>query len=84
MVLFTLTYFTGLSDKTKWIAGPVEKILPDVFSSLNTSNEFIVILDPPRAGVRKEVICSLRANPLITRVIYISCKADLAIGNFEE
>ncbi|KAM0683830.1 tRNA methyltransferase 2 [Mitosporidium daphniae] len=74
----------GISEKSEWIAGPVETILPKVLSSHSKSDEFVVILDPPRNGVKKEVIHSLRSNPLIKKVIYISCKADLAAVNFED
>ena len=84
MVFHFLIGVIGLSGKSEWLAGPVEVLLPQVLSSHHNSDEFVVVLDPPRNGVRKEVIHALRNNPLIWKIIYISCKADLAMGNFEE
>ena len=33
----------------------------------------VAIVDPPRTGLAPSVCCALRANPLISRVIMVSC-----------
>ncbi|CAI2179536.1 10464_t:CDS:1 [Funneliformis geosporum] len=70
-------------NNAKYILGPVEKNL----SALNefnygTSGTAIAIVDPPRAGIHKNVINALRTCQAIEHLIYISCDHNAVVQNF--
>ncbi|KRH93904.1 tRNA uracil-5-methyltransferase, tRNA-modifying enzyme [Pseudoloma neurophilia] len=48
------------------------------------STTFTAILDPPRAGVHKDLIKKIRKSEEITELFYISCAYDKAITNITD
>ena len=58
--------FDGLYN-VEMVAGLVEDVLPDF-----TPAPDVVMIDPPRAGMRREVVDGLLASRT-TRVVYVSC-----------
>ncbi|RIA91565.1 S-adenosyl-L-methionine-dependent methyltransferase [Glomus cerebriforme] len=70
-------------DNVEYILGPVEKNLFALSKFNNeTSGTAVAIVDPPRAGVHKNVIKALRKCRAIEHFIYISCDHNAAIQNF--
>lgn len=56
---------------TKFFAGDMKDILTDEFIELNGKPD-IIIIDPPRAGMHKNVIKSI-VNSKPDKIVYISC-----------
>src|SRR6266498_2712149 len=70
-------------NNAKYILGPVEKNLSALSEFDNdNSGTAVAIVDPPRAGVNKNVIKALRTCQAIEYFIYISCDHNAAIQNF--
>ncbi|RHZ45268.1 hypothetical protein Glove_682g22 [Diversispora epigaea] len=68
---------------SEYILGPVEKNLRALNNYNNsTAGTVIAIVDPPRAGVHKNVIKALRNCQAIDYFLYISCDYNLATQNF--
>ncbi len=56
---------------TKFFAGDMKDIFTDEFINKNGKPD-VIILDPPRAGIHKNVIAAIRyANP--QKIVYVSC-----------
>ncbi|CAG8433723.1 10421_t:CDS:10 [Diversispora eburnea] len=67
----------------EYILGPVEKNLRALNNYNNsTAGTVIAIVDPPRAGIHKNVIKALRNCQAIDYFLYISCDYNLATRNF--
>ena len=63
----------GLSDKMQNICAPCESVLPDIIKNAKKDgNKVVVILDPPRKGVDKEILLALKEN-LVDSIIYVAC-----------
>ncbi|CAG8523359.1 4890_t:CDS:10 [Acaulospora morrowiae] len=70
-------------SNTQYILGPVEKNLYFLSNYNNReAGTVIAILDPPRAGVHKNVIKALRQCQAIDYLLYVSCDCNLATQNF--
>ena len=59
----------GVGDKVTHLCGTVEDILPDVVKDVK---DYILVVDPPRAGLDEKVIDTLLAYPP-ERILYVSC-----------
>lgn len=58
-------------DNTCFFAGDMKDVLSDAFVARNGRPD-VIIVDPPRAGMHKEVVdVILRASP--SRIVYVSC-----------
>lgn len=58
-------------ENTQFYAGDMKDVLNDEFIK-NNGQPDVIILDPPRAGMHKDVVDTiLRANP--KRIVYVSC-----------
>lgn len=67
----------------EYIAAKVEDAMRTVFSKhVGPNDEVIAVLDPPRAGVHSSVIAAVRGCKQLSRLIYVSCNANAAKGNF--
>lgn len=54
------------------LQGPVERVLPEIASSLSTDSPVTVLADPPRTGLEGNLIPILtRLGP--QRIVYVSC-----------
>jgi 23S rRNA (uracil1939-C5)-methyltransferase len=65
----------AVQDRCEFIQGPVEQILGSLLSRKGKKNEekpSVVILNPPRNGVKEAVIESL-SEGLPPKIIYVSC-----------
>ncbi|CAG8791151.1 15536_t:CDS:2, partial [Racocetra persica] len=72
----------GISN-SEYILGPVEKNLKTLYSYKNAdAGTAVAIVDPPRAGVHKNVIKALRECKAIDYFLYVSCDCNLATQNF--
>ncbi|CAL1539249.1 unnamed protein product [Lymnaea stagnalis] len=63
----------------------VEDIISKVMLSLQSSNDgqdIVAVVDPPRAGLHKDVIKSLRKCQAIRHLVYVSCNPESALDNF--
>ncbi|CAG8520717.1 11305_t:CDS:2, partial [Scutellospora calospora] len=68
---------------SEYIRGPVEKNLRTLNSYKHSSaGTAVAIVDPPRAGVHKNVIKALRECKAIDYFLYVSCDCNLATQNF--
>jgi tRNA (uracil-5-)-methyltransferase len=86
-----MIFFSFFSNKhiditnITYIVGKIEAVIQNVFQHhVAKGDEVVAILDPPRSGVHSSVIQSIRACPGLKRVIFISCDAEAASGNFIE
>ncbi len=58
-------------SNTKFFAGDMKDIFTDEFINTNGKPD-VIILDPPRAGIHKNVISAIKyANP--QKIVYVSC-----------
>ncbi|RIB11608.1 S-adenosyl-L-methionine-dependent methyltransferase [Gigaspora rosea] len=70
-------------NNSEYILGPVEKNLKTLYSYKQANAGTVVaIVDPPRAGVHKNVIKALRECKAIDYFLYVSCDCNLAAQNF--
>ncbi|KAF0449823.1 S-adenosyl-L-methionine-dependent methyltransferase [Gigaspora margarita] len=70
-------------NNSEYILGPVEKNLKTLYSYKQAKTGTVVaIVDPPRAGVHKNVIKALRECKAIDYFLYVSCDCNLAAQNF--
>ena len=60
----------GLAERTRFVSGRVERVLPDLFAA--GERPAGVVLDPPRKGCEPEVLAALLAAAP-PRVVYVSC-----------
>lgn len=61
--------------------GRAEDILPSIIPQAR-NEEIIAIVDPPRNGLHKKAISSLRRTSGINKIIYMSCSPKAALVNF--
>ncbi|XP_012940454.1 tRNA (uracil-5-)-methyltransferase homolog A [Aplysia californica] len=60
----------------------VEDIIATTMSSLPSRDDVVAVVDPPRAGLHKNVIKTLRKSYGIQRLVYVSCNPESAMENF--
>lgn len=71
----------------EFIPGKAEVVLPGLMSRLSGEGAAIVaaVVNPARAGLHHRVVRTLRNEPAIRRLIYVSCKPEgEAMRNFRE
>ncbi|BFZ05476.1 hypothetical protein BsWGS_08515 [Bradybaena similaris] len=70
-------------DNATFHCAKVEDILNNVMSSVEFScpNDIVAVVDPPRPGLHKDVIKTLRRSSCIQRLVYVSCNPDSALDN---
>lgn len=71
----------------EFIPGKAEVMLPGLMSRLSGEGAEIVaaVVNPARAGLHHKVVRTLRNEPAIRRLIYVSCKPEgEAMRNFRE
>uniref|UniRef100_A0ACB8FYH9 tRNA methyltransferase 2 n=1 Tax=Sphaerodactylus townsendi TaxID=933632 RepID=A0ACB8FYH9_9SAUR len=61
--------------------GKAEDLVPHLLNSLELQ-DFITIVDPPRAGLHSKVILAIRKAKHLKKLIYVSCNARGAMNNF--
>ena len=76
------------ASKISYVCGKIEQTLYHTLGS-NASLKgddasAVAVLDPPRAGVSTSVIATIRKCSAIKRLVYVSCSASSAYGNFED
>jgi tRNA (uracil-5-)-methyltransferase len=71
----------NVEEKVTYICDKVESVMSEEVLGGKINEKTIAILDPPRSGVKSNVISAIR-NSSISKVIYISCKADAALPNW--
>ena len=59
----------GVEGKVRHLCGEVETLLPDV---VKNKKDYVLVVDPPRAGLDKTVIDTILKNPP-ERIVYVSC-----------
>uniref|UniRef100_T2M9Y8 tRNA (uracil(54)-C(5))-methyltransferase n=1 Tax=Hydra vulgaris TaxID=6087 RepID=T2M9Y8_HYDVU len=64
----------------KFICGAAEKVLHNEINRINAKN-IIAIVDPPRAGLHKDVLKCLRSCAAIKKIIFVSCSPKQAADN---
>ena len=68
------------ADNVSFLKGRVETLLPDLSS--RTREPLYVIIDPPRVGLKPEVIQCLLKLP-IERLVYVSCGLEALARDLE-
>lgn len=71
----------------EFIPGKAEVVLPGLMSRLSREGAGIVaaVVNPARAGLHHKVVRTLRNEPAIRRLVYVSCKPEgEAMRNFRE
>lgn len=71
----------------EFIPGKAEVVLPGLMSRLSSERAGIeaAVVNPSRAGLHYKVVRTLRNEPTIRRLIYVSCKPEgEAMRNFRE
>jgi tRNA (uracil-5-)-methyltransferase len=62
----------------------IEAVAREVIAAIPAGTPIVVVLDPPRSGVHADVIKAIRACQRITRVVFVACNPDAAVGNFTD
>ncbi|XP_067929923.1 tRNA (uracil-5-)-methyltransferase homolog A-like [Watersipora subatra] len=62
--------------------GRAEKLIPSLMQTM--MEEPVAIVDPPRAGLNREVLAALRKDERLKKVVYVSCDPQNALKNFVE
>jgi len=68
----------------QWVAGKAEAVLPDLLSQHAVSKEYdevVAVVDPPRAGLHKDVVRALLACAPLKRIVYVSCNPESMAAN---
>lgn len=62
-------------ENAKFIVGKAEDSVPDLLlkPEYKECEEFIAVVDPPRAGLHKNVIRAIRACSFINKIVFVSC-----------
>lgn len=59
----------GVAGKVKHLLGEVEALLPQV---VKDKKDYVLVVDPPRAGLDKSVVDTILKNPP-AKMVYVSC-----------
>lgn len=62
----------------------VEDAITELIASLPPSVPIAVILDPPRSGIHKSVIKSIRNCPRISSLVFVSCNPKACMQNYAD
>ena len=67
----------GLKNIEYW-TGKAEETMPKALKKFQDQNQegdwhVSAVLDPPRNGMKEGIICAIRLNPKIERLVYVSC-----------
>ena len=65
----------------KNINGDCAKILPKLIKNIN--EKFTLVVDPPRAGVSKNILTILNKNVLCEEILYISCNPKTLVRDIQ-
>jgi len=68
-------------SNVEFICGKAEEVLQRITKRYE-KEKIVAIVDPPRAGLHNKVIQTLRQLQNLDTLIYVSCNAELALGNF--
>jgi tRNA (uracil-5-)-methyltransferase len=68
----------------EFICAKVEDALPGIISSLPPTARLAVVLDPPRCGVHKSVIRTLRNTSRIDSLVFVACNPKACLQNFAD
>ncbi|CAL4073565.1 unnamed protein product, partial [Meganyctiphanes norvegica] len=71
----------GLTNITVF-EGKAEDIMLTVLNQCGEDKNSVGIVDPPRAGLHKNVVTALRKYEKMKRIVYVSCDPNNARGNF--
>lgn len=67
---------------TEYIADKAENAMPLILEKYAVNGQRVVaICDPPRGGLVKKALNSLRNCEMLKRIVYISCEADSLVQN---
>ncbi|XP_075261614.1 tRNA (uracil-5-)-methyltransferase homolog A-like [Convolutriloba macropyga] len=69
-------------NNIQYHCGKAEEILPLLAETLVKVPNVSAVVDPPRSGLHKIVIQSLRKCSFLTKLVYVSCNANAAITNW--
>ncbi|TRY68241.1 hypothetical protein TCAL_07467 [Tigriopus californicus] len=70
----------GLTN-AKFMAGRAEHLLDRICREHASPENTVAIVDPPRAGLHPKAVHAIRSSK-IQKLVYISCDANAAMGNF--
>ncbi|KAG8187646.1 hypothetical protein JTE90_005500 [Oedothorax gibbosus] len=69
-------------SNVEFVCGKAEDVIIPILNKLDSSEEVVAVVDPPRAGLHQKVLKAIRATPQITQLIYVSCSYTIAYNNF--
>ncbi|ESO12077.1 hypothetical protein HELRODRAFT_187790 [Helobdella robusta] len=67
-----------------FICGKVENVLISVLKAVKETDEVVVVVDPPRAGLHTDVIRAIRKTACISRIVYVACKLSAVSTNIAD
>lgn len=62
----------------------VEDALAEVLAAVPAGSKIAVVLDPPRSGIHKSVIRTIRNCDRISSVVYVSCNPQACLQNYAD
>lgn len=71
--------FNGIKNAS-FVCGPAENVIGSTVKKIKAKN-IIAVVDPPRAGLRRNVIETIRACSAINKLLYVSCSPNQAANN---
>jgi len=73
----------GISN-AQFHCAKVEHVIASVVADIPKKDDIVAIVDPPRPGLHKSVIKTLRKAREINRLVYVSCNPLAAVENFAD
>jgi len=68
-------------ENTEYFAGKVESLIKDVIKPYAGNSKIVGVVDPPRAGLHKDVVTALRTCKGLDNLIYVACNPEGVVGN---
>ncbi|KAJ3036893.1 tRNA methyltransferase 2 [Rhizophlyctis rosea] len=72
----------GIENVSFYVGKLEDRIWDVLHDHVRGEEEVVAVLDPPRMGVDKKVVQTIRECPGIHRVIFVACDAEKSLQNF--
>jgi len=68
-------------ENVEYHCAKVESVIADVIKPYAGKNKIVAVVDPPRAGLHKDVVTALRRCKGLDHLVYVSCNPEMVVGN---
>jgi len=71
-------------ENVEYHAAKVESVITEIIKPYAGKHKIVAVVDPPRAGLHKDVIIALRRCKGLDHLVYVSCNPELVQNNLLE